>query len=48
MLSDLFFKYRGDRTKAADYLVKDLKVFSSFNDELYKELTHLITLDNFR
>jgi hypothetical protein len=31
-----------------EILVKDLKVFSSFNDELYKEITSLLTLENFR
>lgn len=34
--------------KAVDILVKDLKVFSQFNEDLFKELTHLLTLDNFR
>jgi hypothetical protein len=28
--------------------VKDLKVFSTFNEELYKEITQLLTLMNFR
>ncbi|XXG54028.1 hypothetical protein AAC387_Pa03g2008 [Persea americana] len=37
-----------DRAKAVDVLVKDLKVFSSFNEELFKEITQLLTLDNFR
>ncbi|XP_007013507.2 PREDICTED: topless-related protein 4 isoform X2 [Theobroma cacao] len=37
-----------DRAKAVDILVKDLKVFSAFNEELFKEITHLLTLDNFR
>ncbi|KAL2612905.1 hypothetical protein R1flu_024597 [Riccia fluitans] len=37
-----------DRAKAVDILVKDLKVFSSFNEELYKEITQLLTLENFR
>eukprot|EP01018_Ginkgo_biloba_P028115 Gb_27991 [translate_table: standard] len=37
-----------DRAKAVDILVKDLKVFSTFNEELYKEITQLLTLDNFR
>ncbi|XP_022730861.1 topless-related protein 4-like isoform X2 [Durio zibethinus] len=39
---------RRDRAKAVDLLVKDLKVFSAFNEELFKEITHLLTLDNFR
>lgn len=39
---------RLDRTKAVEILVKDLKVFSSFNEELFKEITQLITLENFR
>ncbi|XP_047327118.1 protein TOPLESS-like isoform X2 [Impatiens glandulifera] len=37
-----------DRPKAVDILVKDLKVFSSFNEELFKEITQLLTLENFR
>ncbi|KAL5988108.1 RNA polymerase II associated Paf1 complex subunit Tpr1 [Asimina triloba] len=37
-----------DRAKAVDILVKDLKVFASFNEELFKEITQLLTLDNFR
>lgn len=39
---------RQDRAKAVEILVKDLKVFSSFNEELFKEITQLLTLDNFR
>ncbi|KAL8158733.1 hypothetical protein V2J09_000270, partial [Rumex salicifolius] len=39
---------RHDRAKAVDILVKDLKVFSAFNEELFKEITHLLTLENFR
>jgi hypothetical protein len=31
-----------------EILVKDLKVFASFNEELFKEITQLLTLDNFR
>ncbi|XP_008456943.1 topless-related protein 4-like isoform X1 [Cucumis melo] len=37
-----------DRAKAVDILVKDLKVFSAFNEELFKEITQLLTLENFR
>ncbi|KAJ7552606.1 hypothetical protein O6H91_06G061400 [Diphasiastrum complanatum] len=37
-----------DRARAVEILVKDLKVFSSFNEELYKEITQLLTLENFR
>ncbi|KAG0500381.1 hypothetical protein HPP92_000453 [Vanilla planifolia] len=37
-----------ERSKAVDILVKDLKVFASFNEELFKEITHLLTLENFR
>ncbi|KAK1389417.1 WUS-interacting protein 2 [Heracleum sosnowskyi] len=37
-----------DRPKAVDILVKDLKVFSAFNEDLFKEITQLVTLDNFR
>ena len=31
-----------------DILVKDLKVFAAFNEDLFKEITQLLTLDNFR
>ncbi|KAM0933886.1 putative transcription factor WD40-like family [Dioscorea sansibarensis] len=34
-----------DRAKAVDVLVKDLKVFSTFNEELFKEITQLLTLE---
>ncbi|GMP39601.1 hypothetical protein CsSME_00010368 [Camellia sinensis var. sinensis] len=37
-----------DRAKAMDVLVKDLKVFSTFNEDLFKEITQLLTLENFR
>ncbi|KAJ6932393.1 topless-related protein 1 isoform X3 [Populus alba x Populus x berolinensis] len=37
-----------DRSKAVEILVKDLKVFSTFNEELFKEITQLLTLENFR
>ncbi|CAD6342694.1 unnamed protein product [Miscanthus lutarioriparius] len=36
-----------DRAKAVEILVKDLKVFASFNEELFKEITQLLTLENF-
>ncbi|KAJ7966212.1 Protein TOPLESS [Quillaja saponaria] len=37
-----------DRMKAVDILMNELKVFSSLNEDLFKEITHLLTLDNFR
>ncbi|CAH2073505.1 unnamed protein product [Thlaspi arvense] len=37
-----------DRAKAVDILVKDLKVFAGFNEDLFKEITLLLTLDDFR
>ncbi|CAA7027040.1 unnamed protein product [Microthlaspi erraticum] len=37
-----------DRAKAVEILVKDLKVFSGFNEDLFKEITQLLTLDDFR
>ncbi|KAJ4839218.1 Topless- protein 4, partial [Turnera subulata] len=37
-----------DRAKAVDILVKDLKVFAAFNEDLFKEITQLLTLENFR
>ncbi|XP_057423217.1 topless-related protein 3-like [Lotus japonicus] len=39
---------RQDKAKAVEILVGDLKVFSTFNEELYKEITQLLTLTNFR
>ncbi|CAN0877532.1 Topless-related protein 4 [Linum grandiflorum] len=37
-----------DRAKALDILVKDLKVFAPENQELCKEMTQLLILDNLR
>ncbi|XWS19102.1 hypothetical protein CRYUN_Cryun32bG0102400 [Craigia yunnanensis] len=37
-----------DHGRAAEILVKDLKMFSTFNEELFKEITMLLTLANFR
>ncbi|TKY72557.1 Topless-related protein 2 [Spatholobus suberectus] len=39
---------RHDKVRAVEILVNDLKAFSSFNEDLYKEITHLLTLNNFR
>ncbi|CAL0308549.1 unnamed protein product [Lupinus luteus] len=39
---------RQDKKSAVEILVGDLKVFSTFNEELYKEITQLLTLNNFR
>ncbi|ESW35338.1 hypothetical protein PHAVU_001G227000 [Phaseolus vulgaris] len=39
---------RKDKAKAVEILVGDLKIFSTFNEELYKEITQLLTLSNFR
>ncbi|KAL4388332.1 hypothetical protein GQ457_09G024040 [Hibiscus cannabinus] len=39
---------RNDKDKAIEILVKDLKVFSTSHEELYKEITQLLTLENFR
>lgn len=39
---------RNERGKAVDILVKDLKIFASFNEVLFKEITQLLTLENFR
>ncbi|KAI5680896.1 hypothetical protein M9H77_02123 [Catharanthus roseus] len=39
---------RKDRAKGVEILVKDLKVFSAFNEDLFKEITQLLTLENFR
>lgn len=40
--------FRRDRAKAVEILVKDLKVFAAFNEDLFKEITQLLTLENFR
>ncbi|KAL6588021.1 hypothetical protein OROMI_000999 [Orobanche minor] len=37
-----------DKAKPVEILVSDLKVFSTFNEDLYKEITQLLTLGNFR
>ncbi|XP_027354299.1 topless-related protein 1-like [Abrus precatorius] len=37
-----------DRAKALDILIKDLKVFSPGNEELFNEMTQLLTIDNIR
>ncbi|XP_059644431.1 protein TPR3-like isoform X2 [Cornus florida] len=37
-----------DCARALDILMKDLKVFAQSNEELYKEMTMLLTLDDFR
>ncbi|TQD70499.1 hypothetical protein C1H46_043960 [Malus baccata] len=39
---------RQDKPKAVEILVNDLRVFSTFNEELFKEITQLLTLGNFR
>ncbi|KAL2534036.1 Topless-related protein 4 [Abeliophyllum distichum] len=39
---------KGDHAKAVEILTKDLKVFSTFNEGLFKEMTMLLTLKNFR
>ncbi|XP_042752545.1 topless-related protein 3 isoform X1 [Lactuca sativa] len=39
---------RQDKPKAVEILVNDLKVFSTFNEDLFKEITQLLTLTNFR
>lgn len=37
-----------DHAKAVEILAKDLKVFSTFNEDIFKEITMLLTLQNFR
>ncbi|KAI9191149.1 hypothetical protein LWI28_004311 [Acer negundo] len=39
---------RNERGQAVEILVNDLKVFATDNEDLYKEITHLVTLENFR
>ncbi|KAK4760133.1 hypothetical protein SAY87_023264 [Trapa incisa] len=38
----------GDRGKALDILMKDLKVFANYDEHLFKELTQLLTFNNIR
>lgn len=47
-LQVLIFCYRHEFAVALDILLKDLKVFAQSNKELYKEMTQLLTLDDFR
>ncbi|KAG8379818.1 hypothetical protein BUALT_Bualt07G0129000 [Buddleja alternifolia] len=37
-----------DHARAVEILTNDLKVFSTFNEDLFKEITLLLTLPNFR
>ncbi|CAJ2662302.1 unnamed protein product [Trifolium pratense] len=37
-----------DKIRAVEILAKDLKIFSTYDQALYKQLTNLITLDNLR
>lgn len=39
---------RQDRPKAVEILCKDLKVFSTFSQDLFKEIAVLLTLGNIR
>ena len=39
---------RGDRHGAVDVLVKDLRIFRPHNEEVYNEMTVLLTADNIR
>ena len=39
---------RGDRLRALDVLVKDLRVFRTHSEDLFREMTMLLTTDNFR
>lgn len=48
VLTFYFLVVRQDKAKAVEILVSDLKVFSTFNEDLYKEITQLLTLTNFR
>ena len=37
-----------NRAAAVEILMNDLKVFATFNEDLYKEISLLLTLENFR
>lgn len=40
--------YRKDKHEALDILLKDLKVFSTFSSDAYREISQLLSLNNFR
>lgn len=40
--------YSNDRAKALNILMKDLQVFAPDNEELFKEMTQLLTLNDIR
>lgn len=39
---------RGDRHVAIDVLTNELRVFRPYSEDLYREMTMLLTMDNFR
>jgi hypothetical protein len=39
---------RNDKTRAVEILKNDLKIFATYSEALYQELTNLITLNNLR
>ena len=48
ILNCLSYFISNDRAKALDILIKDLKVFSLGHEELFKEMTQLLTINNIR
>lgn len=44
----LIWFFRGENANAVEILRKELRVFASFNEELFKEITLLLSLSNFR
>ena len=40
--------HSNDHARALDILMKDLKVFAHGNEELFREMTQLLTFDDFR
>ncbi|KAJ4828988.1 hypothetical protein Tsubulata_051012 [Turnera subulata] len=47
-LMTIVCSHRKDRAKALDILMNDLKVFAQYDEELFKDMTQLLTLDDFR
>jgi hypothetical protein len=42
------FLLRDDKIRVVEILKNDLKIFATYSEALYKELTNLITLNNLR
>lgn len=47
-MKDARIVFRKDRHAAIDVLADELRVFRPYSEELYREMTMLLTMDNFR